>query len=212
MKQQTNNHIRLIFNRTIMFQRHFHSILCASTGTSFDNNSIRQKQWNFPLSSYTISTSSRSILALKILSHIAKSVSSFPTKLALIWTAKYRVHEWVWQSLPLDLNRHKYLISEKKSILLTTCTYEWTSGKKATKARWSVKHMKIQINTMSIHVWYKRWQSKGINIQDFISPSIRPRKKNWIQSKDTHAWWIFVWIDLPCRSRKQRRSWTEMHS
>ena len=78
MKQQTNNHIRLIFNRTIMFQRHFHSILCTSTGISFDNNSVRQKQWNFPLSSYTISTSSRSILALKILSHIAKSVTSFP--------------------------------------------------------------------------------------------------------------------------------------
>ena len=147
MKQQTNNHIRLIFNRTIMFQRHFHSILCTSIGTSFDNNSmIRHEEWNFPSSSYTISTPSRSILALKIFSHVPKSVTSLPTKIALIWAAKYRVHEWVWQSLLLHLNRHKYCTSEKKSILLATCRYEWTSSKMATMPRWSVKHVNIRNN------------------------------------------------------------------
>ena len=44
---------------------------------------------------------------------------------------------------------------------------------------------------MNIHVWYKRWQSKGINVQDFISPSIRPRKVEYNQKTHVHDEYLF---------------------
>ena len=118
---------------------------------------------------------------------------------------------WTSMTKPPSSSKSTQILHIWKEIKFGSYMYIWMNNKQ--KCQWCQDDLWNTCKyktTMNIRVWYKRWQSKGINVQDFFSPSIRPRK-SWIQSKDTRAWWIFVWIDLQCRSRKQSRSWTGMH-